>query len=284
VQWLVLLLIGLCAACTGPNPAYEAFPLAHPGDAAPEAARDAGAGLDGAAYANRSDGASGLPNGRLVGYWRFDEAPGATTATDSSGNGNHGVLEALDPAQVWVTGHSGNAIEFASGADPGAGVRVALSQSLASIQKFTVSAWIYRPALLATKNTSVLSRQLSTQSQEIYNLNTLNDELVIWASTDISPAPAVRIAGAAPVGVWMHVAATFDGASLRLYRDGQLLGTTPLTRALPTDSSPLYIGTNKNATRNDVFLGLIDEVALFAVPLSDAAIMQLATGTAPTSL
>ncbi len=275
MQWLAFLMIGLSAACTGPNPAYEAFSIGAP---APDAAVRADGGL-----ADRAGDAQG-PNGRLMGYWRFDEQSGATTAADGSGYGNDGVVESMDSSRIWVAGHSGNAIQFLSGADPGAGVRVPLAPSLAGIRQFTVGAWIYRSAVPTNQNTSVISRQLGAQFWEIYNVSAINEELVVYAATDVSPAPAVRIAGAAPVGVWIHVAATYDGATLRLFGNGQLLGSTPLTRALPTDTSPLYIGTNKNPQRNDVFIGLIDEVVLYSVALSDAAVAQLAAGAPPGSL
>jgi len=38
----------------------------------------------------------------LVGYWRFDEEPGAQTAVDLSPSGNHGTLINMDPTTDWV--------------------------------------------------------------------------------------------------------------------------------------------------------------------------------------
>jgi hypothetical protein len=289
------------AACTGPNPAYRG-PLTAadhdasghsgwdarvadgaPGDAPPgPSGRDAAA--DRANQGGASDAGSYSVNARLVGYWKFDEAPGALTARDSSGNDNHGTLEGLDPQAAWVAGRQGNAIQFTT-ADAGAGgVLVPLSESLSGVRAFTVAAWIYRSGLLATQNTSVVSRQLGSQFWEIYNLSTINDELVIYAATDTTPAPGVRVAGVAPVDQWMHVAATYDGAYLRLYKDGVELGATSLSRALPSADNPLYIGTNKNPQRNDVFIGLIDEVVLYGVALPAADIARLHGGTPPEEL
>ena len=49
----------------------------------------------------------------LVGHWMLDEGSG-TTATDSSGYGNHGALQdnpdLTNP--TWITGISGSAVEF----------------------------------------------------------------------------------------------------------------------------------------------------------------------------
>lgn len=141
---------------------------------------------------------------------------------------------------------------------------------------------IYRTGSFPTQNTSVVSRQIGTTSREIYSLTTIDDDLVIYAGTDVTPAPEVRVSGAAPLNTWLHAAATFDGITLRLFRDGQQVGTFALTRALPEDpNTPLYIGTNKNPQRNDVFLGRIDEVTLYNVALSPQSITALAGGASP---
>ena len=43
----------------------------------------------------------------LVGWWKFDEGSG-TTATDSSGNGNHGAII----GSTWTVGKEGQALNF----------------------------------------------------------------------------------------------------------------------------------------------------------------------------
>jgi large repetitive protein len=297
---LVCLLALAFAACTGPNPAYRgAGGAVESPDAAGSPSGDAPAdmgsldarpdrpGPDSAtdrANEAESDAGGFAVTPRLVGYWKLDEAPGALTALDSSGNGNHGTLEGLDPQTAWVAGRLGNAIQFTPAEGGEAGVQVPLSSSLSGVNTFTLAAWIYRTGLLATQNTCVISRQLGSEHWEIYNLSTINDELVIYAVTDPSAAPRVRIAGAAPVDQWMHVAATYDGANLRLYKNGVEIGFSPLSRQLPSDQTPLYIGTNKNPLRNDVFLGLIDEVVLYGVALSAADVARLHGGTSPEEL
>jgi hypothetical protein len=292
--WLLL----LSTACTAPNPEYLGG-RPPPFGQAPDGGggRDAPA-ADGAAGdrpealtegdAGPSDGgdpevAPEPPLPRLVGYWRLDEEPGDTEVVDSSGQGNHGTLESMDETQAWVAGRLGNALQLTASADSEAGVMVPPSAAVAGIRQFTIAAWIFRTAMLIS-NTSVVSRQLGTASTDIYSLSTINDELVIYAGTDVTPAPKVRIAGAAPLDQWIHVAATFDGASLRLYQNGVEIGSSPLTRPLPTASNPLYIGTNKNPTRNDLFIGLIDDVALFSVALSPGGIGALFRGDDPGTL
>jgi Concanavalin A-like lectin/glucanases superfamily len=224
--------------------------------------------------------AAALP--RLVGYWKFDEAAGASNAVDSSGNGNHGVLQAVDTSSARVAGHQGSAVEFTVAGDPGAGVEVPLSSSLAAIRHFTLGAWIYLPQL-TTSTSCVVSSQLGNEVAEVFNLAVKNAELVIWVGTDVEMYPSVK----APVLVpdsWMHVAATFDGADLRLYKNGLEVGSRAAARELPGATNPFYIGTNKNPAYNEVFEGLIDEVVLYSVALPADAIARLHSGAAPAGL
>jgi hypothetical protein len=48
--------------------------------------------------------------------------------------------------------------------------------------------------------------------------------------------------GIPAVGVWTHVAGTYDGANLKLYVNGELVATTPYTGAITATSGPLKIG------------------------------------------
>ena len=48
----------------------------------------------------------------LTGHWRFDDGPGSTRATDQTAAGHHCELRGLDPAQAWVPGAVGGALEL----------------------------------------------------------------------------------------------------------------------------------------------------------------------------
>src|SRR5207237_4559360 len=66
------------------------------------------------------------------------------------------------------------------------------------------------------------------------------------------------------VGVWTHLAMTFSGTTLRLYRDGVLAGTRTLPRgsgAIPTSTGPLTIGGNN--VWLEWFAGQIDDLRVY---------------------
>lgn len=92
-------------------------------------------------------------------------------------------------------------------------------------------------------------------------------------------ASAWAIASGAPVasGVWTHVAATFDGTTLRFYQNGAQAGVIFLNY-VPNATRPLYIGaggTELDPNATDFFPGDIDEVAIWSSVLSDTDIQTL---------
>jgi hypothetical protein len=78
-------------------------------------------------------------------------------------------------------------------------------------------------------------------------------------------------------GRWAHVAATYDGASMRIYVDGVLRASRALTGAINVFATPLAIGdygpTGNFPGQN--FKGGMDELELFGRALSDAEVEEL---------
>lgn len=72
-------------------------------------------------------------------------------------------------------------------------------------------------------------------------------------------------------GGWMHVAATYDGANIRIYINGVLDGTTAYTGAIVNSPNILEIA-NDPSTAARFFQGSIDEVRLWNVVRSDLEI------------
>ena len=75
-----------------------------------------------------------------------------------------------------------------------------------------------------------------------------------------------------PLNAWSHVAATYDGAALRLYVDGAPAGSTAVTGSMAVTSGVLRIGGNN--LWNEWFSGLIDEVRIYDRALSQAEIQE----------
>lgn len=89
-----------------------------------------------------------------------------------------------------------------------------------------------------------------------------------------------------PWGEWHHVAASYDGATLRLYVDGRLDGTAGANATPRYDSvQPFGIGTTFDSARNadGRFHGAIDEVRVWDYARTDAAIAEDRFHTIPAA-
>ena len=73
-----------------------------------------------------------------------------------------------------------------------------------------------------------------------------------------------------PLNAWSHLAATYDGATLRLFVNGAQVGSRAVTGALLTSTGALRIGGN--SIWGEFFQGRIDEVRIYNRALTAAEI------------
>ena len=92
-----------------------------------------------------------------------------------------------------------------------------------------------------------------------------------------------------PLSQWVHVAGTYDGVQMRIYIDGQLNNTLPVTGVIQDTPNPIIVGTSQFWPR--AFDGKIDEVKVYNRSLSAdevAGLYNEAVGpvvpSAPTTL
>src|SRR5690606_20372371 len=78
-------------------------------------------------------------------------------------------------------------------------------------------------------------------------------------------------------GAWVHVAATYDGSTARLYIDGTENNSITFPSAPPigTNALPLTMGALTDGTRG--FEGSMDDVRIYNVALGAAEVQNLAT-------
>jgi hypothetical protein len=75
---------------------------------------------------------------------------------------------------------------------------------------------------------------------------------------------------ALPLNAWSHLAATYDGETLRLYVNGTEIGSTSVSGPIPTSAGPLRIGGN--SIWGEWFKGFIDDVRVYDVALTPGQI------------
>jgi len=219
----------------------------------------------------------------LVGYWRFDDGSGMT-ARDSSGFGHDGRLENMGQTP-WVPGHVGSGgLQFAG--DAAAGVRVPITGVLDAIRFFTISAWVKRGWQGGSDQHNILSRQLHSTNDELFSLSCLYGDAVTYTPRNSrNQIVQARATLTAPASEWVHLAGTYDGSTLLLYENGrEIARASGLAVQLTGSVTDIFIGTNRNTTFNEPFVGTIDEVLLFSVALSPASIKVLANRGSPVGL
>ena len=75
-----------------------------------------------------------------------------------------------------------------------------------------------------------------------------------------------------PLNAWTHLAATYDGAVLRLYVNGALAGSIAVSGAMAASTGVLRIGGN--GVWGEWFAGLIDEVRVYNRVLTASEVQQ----------
>ncbi len=193
-----------------------------------------------------------------VAVYGFDEGTGAT-ALDTSGNGNTGAVN----AGTWTkTGKFGGALSFNG---TSSSVTVNDSASLDISVGMTLEAWVNPTALNAQQGMNIIVKLLVGSSSVDYVLLG-SAKTTRLPSTAIS-ATLTNLSGSSllPLNTWSHLAATYDGATMRLYVNGVQVASAAQTGPIANSSQPLTIGSN--------WSGLIDEVRIYNRALSAGQIL-----------
>ncbi len=198
----------------------------------------------------------------LVGYWKFDEAAGAT-ATDSSGQGNTG---ALNGGVKRVSGKSKNALDFDG---KNAYVNAGNAASLNTPNGITVEAWF---KLSSCSNYASIARRDDVGGSRLWMLFSPGTtcHLLFEFINDAGQWPIKFARYSTPLNMnqWYHVAATYDQSlaptnSLKIYLDGVLSATGNASGMMKTGTAPLTIGSDGALGDSGWFGGVIDEVKVF---------------------
>ena len=149
----------------------------------------------------------------------------------------------------------------------------------------TFEAWILARALTSSRFGIAglwnLDGTPAGQAQQSYVLEVNNSKLRFRISLDgVESSFPVADPVDLPLNTWVHVAGTYDGAALRLYRNGTLVQTTfGVNGQLAENTLPMLIGRLFSSSSFRFFDGFIDEVRLWDVALSAAEVQASMAGS-----
>jgi hypothetical protein len=214
------------------------------------------------------------PPRQLVAAYGFNEGTG-TTVADSSGTGNNGTINGA----TWnATGKFGKALSFNGSSD---WVTVSNSSNLGLTTGMTLEAWINPSALGTPWRTVILKEQPGEMTYALYaNTGAGRPATYVYLGAEVNSTSATALA----TNTWSHLAATYDGTTLKVYINGVEVSSQAVSGTMLPSTGALRIGGN--SVWGEYFSGLIDEVRIYdraSTPAEIQADMNLAVGAADTT-
>lgn len=201
-----------------------------------------------------------------------DGANGLRTLTDETANALHGAYDGpVDWRVDGIAGASNNkAVDFL-----GEGNGRITSAGLNLPAPVSVEAWVYRTGDMGGRSVGVFGNEYNGSSVR-YALHVDdgagNGNRMAWGFFSAGSWKRVFDPQVVPLNSWTHFVGTYDGASLRLYRNGIEVASAARTEALPAGSSTYYLGRRWDAVGERWWVGRIDEVAVYPSALTPARI------------
>ncbi len=197
-----------------------------------------------------------------VAYWRLNEAAGALTAADSSGNGRSGTFYGTPAMEVdnsaMADGDYGVSIVATGGQDY---VGITSSTALSPSSAVTLEAWV--------KLTNVSSNQFFIAKNNAYGLGLNSAGKLVF---QLFGAQSYASAHGLTANAWTHVAASFNGSGATFYINGVQKDTIAGARAVPTSTSAVLLGKAGIPFQIWPMAGSLDEVAIYASALNSSQI------------
>ena len=191
-------------------------------------------------------------------------AESGTTVLDASGNGNHGVITGAVRTNA---GKFGATVNF-DGVNNW--ITIPDAPSLDLTTGMTLEAWVYPTQTMSGWNTVIMKEKAAGLS---YYMDANSDSDTPAAGMDnIGGGRNLEGGHWLIANQWAHLAATYDGATQRLYVDGTQVASQPQTGLIQTSDGALRIGGN--SIWGEWFAGRIDEIRIYNRALNAAEIQN----------
>ena len=228
----------------------------------------------------------------LVGHWTFDGSA-STVAKDSGPYKNNAVLVKVKR----VKGKLGSAIAVSS--KNHTGIEVKSSPSLNPHKAISICLWVKFSQFKPNKTYELVAKALDSGNTR----NTAYRFRITWGRLNLivgdgkttDYAPISRILGTSnqvkiKAGQWYHLAAVFDGMSMRYFVNGietEYSLPKELSKniiespgSIKANNQPLSLGGYAQNSKGYRFNGAIDDVRIYNNALTHREILELSKGMA----
>ncbi len=203
----------------------------------------------------------------IVGMWLFDEGAG-DVAVDSSGRGHDGAF--IDGVG-WTDGAFGKAAEF----DDTGYIEWEHHEDFSFDENLTFM-YSARIDAVTPQEWAGMPRKENEYTMAAHALGA-SMEMTLWVHIDggwIGQIPAAGVFPAHPYGEWHHYAATYDGAAVTLYLDGEHAGETAVAGAMNKTDAVMRVS---NSCCGGRFMeGVVDEFVMANHTMTAAEIAEFA--------
>lgn len=213
------------------------------------------------------------PTTGLVSYWTFD---GTTDDVASNYAANSGVAtDNLTPrggAANYEAGKVGQALRVGVQAGDTTDLAGAVSADVNLPATYTIEAWV-NPSDLAGPWQRLVLNWGGTAAAHSYhfairNESGFNNAVSLFHGQTNGAEPNAN-GGTVVANQWSHLAAVADGSFLRVYLNGEQVAATAYDGTIKTQTvEGLGIGDSNSALSAIKFNGLIDDLAMWSVPLT----------------
>ena len=198
--------------------------------------------------------------------WSFDDRPTPpTTVSVSSGDR---VIPITSSAAV---GRAAGVHGWGLHLEGRHQLQVDVGPALGDISTLTLAAWV-KPERFDRHNEifrQECPRRMLFSFQENGSILSLGLNIDGYVECDAPVDPQLLLDG-----TWHHSAATYDGLLMRVYLDGHLIAERSRPGAIQTQpDAPAFVGSSRG--QGEFFQGNIDELAIYANPLSGKRIAQM---------
>ncbi|MDB4978768.1 MAG: hypothetical protein JWM56_954, partial [Candidatus Peribacteria bacterium] len=215
----------------------------------------------------------------LVGYLKFDETSAGSTTIDAGGDGNNGTLNGASGANNKPQPSSDvptmsftdvRSLNFDGTDDYVSAGTTGVPTGTASR---TIAGWI-KPNVSATVRVPFVYGNCVSAGQAFGFYLDASNIINFWGCSAADFSTGVSVTS----GTWTHVAITYDGTNVKVFKNGVQAGSTT-ARTLATTSNFWQIGAGSLLDPSNYFFpGYVDDVRVYSRALTATELTDLAAG------